>query len=52
MKQLNGWDKIIKQQIFILYTEKKELESAKEILKQIGFVNSKVAPLNKKIRIE
>ncbi len=38
--------------IYLVHGEKKELESAKEILKQRGFVNSKVAPVNKKIRIE
>ena len=38
--------------IYLVHGEKKALESAKDILKQRGFLNSNVAPLNKKIRIE
>lgn len=38
--------------IYLVHGEKEGLESAKNILKQKGFINSKVAPVNKKIRIE
>lgn len=38
--------------IYLVHGEKEGLESAKKILKQKGFLNSKVAPINKKIKIE
>ncbi|MDD5021986.1 MAG: MBL fold metallo-hydrolase [Endomicrobiaceae bacterium] len=40
-----------KTNIYLIHGEKESLESAKNILKQRGFLNSKVAPINQKIII-